>query len=123
MKSLSVALVAAGALAGASLAQDSVDTASTASEETVEALAAVSEAGVKLTTGSVAVPLAGSAAAAGAGASAADTIATDLWDSANEPLAVADEVVLQADPPPNVPATPPADETETDPDTAANAPE
>ena len=101
------AVMTTAALSAPAFAQDSLANASQASGESLEAAAALSEAGVKVTLGSVAVPLASAAAVTSAAGSTAEAIAGELWDTANSPLHIDDDIILAApapDGPPNVPS-------------------
>lgn len=84
---LAAALMADGAFA------DSFQNASTASKDSAEASAELAASGVQLTMGAVAVPLAlAGAVTAGAGEVALE-VSEGLWEGANAPLNVSDEVL------------------------------
>jgi hypothetical protein len=85
-------LLAAALMADSAFA-DSFQNASTASKDSAEASAELAASGVQLTMGAVAVPLAAvGAVTAGAGQAALE-ISEELWEGANAPLTVSDEVL------------------------------
>ncbi|MEM9938645.1 MAG: hypothetical protein AAF768_07355 [Pseudomonadota bacterium] len=87
---LALAVIAPPGLAHA----DSFQNASQAAADSAEASARLVASGVQVTLGAAAVPLAASGAAANAGGSAANAIAGDLWETANAPLTVDDDIAM-----------------------------
>lgn len=112
MRAIAAAIFMTAAGLAAAHAQ-SVENTSAAVAESAEGAAALAEAGVRATAGSVAVPLASAGAAseiagevpASVGVAAGDA-AGALWEAANTPLTIGDEVIVAADAPPSVAAEP-----------------
>ncbi|MDJ0921976.1 MAG: hypothetical protein QNI84_12685 [Henriciella sp.] len=95
MKSHYFATLIVSVMAGSGLAHaDSFQNASQAAADSAEASARLVASGVQVTLGATAVPLAASGAVANAGGSAANQIAGDLWDAANAPLTVDDDIAM-----------------------------
>lgn len=112
MKQFSTAAAVAALCAAPAAYAQSVDDSSEAVAGSGEAAAKLSAAGVKTAVGSAAVPLGSAAATTTLAGASAGAVAEGMWESANAPLKVDDEVVLQADPPPNVPRDPYAAEAD-----------
>ena len=100
----SLICIASGSLAPAQ-AQDSFQNMSDATGDSVEASGRVAAAGGQVALGAVAVPLALVGAGVESSGNAANVIAGDLWDAANAPLVV-DEDIAMAQPLPDVPRVP-----------------
>ncbi len=92
--------VGAVVISGAAHA-DSFKNFSEATGDSAEAGARVVAAGGQVALGAVAVPLAAAGALAEGAGNAANDIADDMWETANAPLTVDDDVVV-AQPLPNV---------------------
>ena len=104
-----VATLLVAALAAEGAFADSFQNASTASKDSAEASARLAVSGVQITLGAVAIPL---EAIGGLTAEAGDSVAWlsgQLWDAANEPLTITEDV-LTAVPPPVLSAPGPARE-------------
>ena len=105
-------------LVSAAQAQDSVTNASKASGDSVVAVAELSEAGVKVVAGAVALPFYAVGSATENGGRALRQTSEQVWDSANGPLDISPETPT-AQPAPNVPydrdadRQPPADRSTT----------
>lgn len=94
------------AVSGASAANaDSFKNMSQAVGDSAEASSRVIAAGGQVTLGAIAVPLSAIGAISEATGEAATAISGDLWDVANAPLTISDEVVI-AQAVPTVPRTP-----------------
>ena len=89
-------------------AADSFSSLSEATGDSADASARFVASGGQVALGAVAVPLALVGATTESAGSAATTIAGDLWDTANAPLSVDNDIAM-AQPLPHVPRTPDAD--------------
>jgi hypothetical protein len=87
------ALFAQGAFA------DSFGNASAASADSAEASARLAASGVQVTMGAVAIPLTAVGGLTMEAGEATFDLGLDLWDAANAPLEVSDEVVTALPPP------------------------
>lgn len=98
-KRIVIAAAALAIVATSAHAQDSLANVSKASADSAVAVAELTEAGVKVVAGTVALPfIAAGTAAEGAGRAVRQG-GEDVWDSANAPLDVSPEtVVAQAAP-------------------------
>lgn len=93
------ASVLAAMLLAESAFADSTQNASNASKDSAEASAKLAASGVQLTMGAVAVPLAVAGAVTAGAGDVALAISADLWEGANAPLEVSDEVLTALPPP------------------------
>ena len=106
MVSIGVISLAGLGFGAAAHAQDSFQNVSDATGASVEAASQVVAAGGQVALGAVAVPLAIAGAGAESTGNAANTIAGDLWDAANAPLVVDEDIALAAEPLPEIPRAP-----------------
>ncbi len=103
MKIVRFIVTAAAALTATSVhAQDSISNVSKATGDSVIAVAELSEAGVKVVAGAVAVPFVAVGAVAESAGTGLRESGQALWDGANTPLTVSPETVT-AQPAPQVP--------------------
>lgn len=112
-KTITFALIGLTSLGLAGMASaDSFRNMSEATGDSANASGRVVAAGGQVALGAVAVPLALAGAAVESGGQAATQIAGDMWDVANAPLVV-DEDIAMAQPLPELPRAPEAPQTET----------
>ena len=78
---------------------DSVNNFSQAAGDSAEASARVIAAGGQVAVGAVALPLAAAGTIVEGTGSAVGELANDLWDAANTPLEVDDDIVIAQGPP------------------------
>ena len=98
----SIAVIAVSMAATSVHAQDSISNVSKATGDSVIAVAELSEAGVKVVAGAVAVPFVAVGAVAESAGTGIRESGQALWDGANTPLTVSPETVT-AQPAPQVP--------------------
>lgn len=101
---LGATLFAAVLTSGSAFA-DSFQNASTASQDSAEASARLAASGAQITLGAVALPLQAAGEVTAAVGQATSSLGAGMWDVANEPLTVSEEV-LSAVPPPDLSARP-----------------
>ena len=105
---VAAALMAATSAASTAHAQDSLANASKASADSAVALGELTEAGVKVVGGAVALPVAAAGVVMEGAGKAPHQGGKAMWDSANGPLEITPETVA-AQPAPQVPYDRPAD--------------
>ena len=94
MKIVGSIAIAAVAMAASSVhAQDSISNVSKATGDSVTAVAELSEAGVKVVAGAVAVPFVAVGAVAESAGTGIRESGQALWDGANTPLTISPETV------------------------------
>ncbi len=89
---------------------DSFQNASTASGDSAEASTRLAASGAQLTLGAVAIPLQAADELSTAVGEASSWVGEDLWETANEPLTVSNEVLTAVPPPALTPPTSPREE-------------
>ena len=98
-----IRILVTGLIAGLSLipvaSANSFNNFSQAVGDSAEASVRVAAAGGQVALGAVAVPLAAAGALAEGAGNAANGIADEMWNTANAPLTVSDDVVFAQDPP------------------------